>query len=53
MAKVALIFYPESCYPNNVFTDYDKNNEIDKSNKISSNTFIHKNAKIEKIVGLV
>ena len=45
MAKVALIFYPDSCYPNNVFTDSDKNKEIDKSNKISSNTFIHKNAK--------
>ena len=48
MAEVASIFYPDYSYPDNVFTDNDKNMEIDNSNKISSNTFIHKNAKIGK-----
>ena len=48
MAKVASIFYPDSCYPNNVFIESDKNKELDSSNKISCNTFIHKSAKIGK-----
>ena len=48
MAKVALIFYPNSSYPSNVFADTDKNTELDSSNKVSSNTFIHKNAIIGK-----
>ena len=48
MAKVALIFYPDSIYPNYYFKDVDRSIEFDKSNMISSNTFIHKKAKIGK-----
>ena len=48
MAKVALIFYPDSIYPNYYFKDADRSIEFDKSNMISSNTFIHKKARIGK-----
>ena len=48
MAKVALIFYPDSTYPNYYFNDADRSIEFDKSNMISSNTFIHKKARIGK-----
>ena len=48
MAKVALIFYPDSTYPNYYFNDADRSIEFDKSIMISSNTFIHKKARIGK-----
>ena len=48
MAKVALIFYPDSTYPNYSFNEADRSIEFNKSNTISSNTFIHKKARIGK-----
>ncbi|MEE2694756.1 MAG: UDP-3-O-(3-hydroxymyristoyl)glucosamine N-acyltransferase [Pseudomonadota bacterium] len=48
MAKLALLYYPESEYPFFSFQKDDETTNLDKSIKISNNCFIHKTAKIDK-----
>ena len=48
LAKISLLFYPDSEYPNFSFSDNENKNIKKKSGNFSYNSFIHKTAKIGK-----